>query len=52
MTYTAKQYSNCTYFIFRDDGKEIEFSIIDGIIKVVNNKLTIAEINFIRENLL
>ena len=52
MTYTAKQDSNDTYFIFREDGKEIEFSIKDGIIKVVHHKLTIAEINFIRENLL
>ncbi len=49
MTYTEKQ---DTYFIFRDDGKEIEFSIKNGIIKVVHHKLTIEEINFIRENLL
>lgn len=52
MTYTAKQDSKDTYFIFRDDGKEIEFSIKDGIIKAVYYRLTIAEINFIRENLL
>ena len=39
------------YFIFRENGWEIEFKIIGDVIRCVK-KLHIDEVNFIRENLI
>jgi len=51
MIYTAKEDFQDTYFIFRDNGWEVEFKIVNGLIQC-NKKLHPDEVNFIRENLI
>jgi len=51
MIYTEKIDFEDTYFIFRDNGWEVEFKIIGDMIRC-NKKLYIDEVNFIRENLI
>jgi len=51
MVYAEKIDFEDTYFIFRDNGWEVEFKIIGDMIRC-NKKLHIDEVNFIRENLI
>ena len=51
MIYAPKIDSENTYFIFRDNGWEIEFKIVDEFIRCAK-KLHSDEVNFIRENLI
>jgi len=51
MVYAPKIDFQDVYFIFRENGWEIEFKIIGDMIRC-NKKLHIDEVNFIRENLI
>jgi len=51
MVYTAKEDFQDVYFIFRENGWEVEFKIIGYVIRC-NKKLHLDEVNFIRENLM
>ena len=51
MIYAPKIDSENTYFIFRDTGWEIEFTIVGELIRCTK-KLHRDEVTFIRENLI
>ena len=51
MTYALKIDCPDTYFIFRDNGWEIEFTIVGELIRC-SKKLHPDEVFFIRENLI
>ena len=51
MTLAPKIDSENTYFIFRDNGQEIEFTIVGELIRCAK-KLHPDEVTFIRENLI
>ena len=49
----ASSYSeNNTWHIFREDGKEVKFTILNGIIKSYHYKLTNLELAYIKNNLI
>lgn len=51
MTYAQKIDYPYTYFIFRDNGWEVEFTIVRELIRCAK-KLHPEEVTFIRENLI
>lgn len=51
MTLAPKIDSENTYFIFRDNGWEVEFTIVGELIRC-SKKLHPEEVTFIRENLI
>jgi len=51
MIYAPKIDFEDTYFIFRENGWEVEFKIFSGLIHC-SKKLHPDEVNFIRENLI
>lgn len=41
-----------TWFIYRHDGKQVEFTIVNGKIRSYIYKLTETELNYIKKNIL